>query len=102
MIEADIYSEGNLAGRGGWTWYTGSSSWLYTAQVQYILGINIENNKMIIKPCVPDDWDKFNAEIKWYNALYIINYKRGLSNEIKMEINVDLQKEGKYVIEVIY
>ena len=29
VIAADIYSGNNLAGRGGWTWYTGSSSWYY-------------------------------------------------------------------------
>ena len=26
VIAADIYGAKNLAGRGGWTWYTGSSS----------------------------------------------------------------------------
>ena len=35
VIAADIYGYGNMAGRGGWTWYTGSSSWMYEAGLQY-------------------------------------------------------------------
>lgn len=42
VIAADIYGQGNLSGRGGWTWYTGSSSWIYTAGIKYILGLTIE------------------------------------------------------------
>lgn len=36
-IAADIYGASNLKGRGGWTWYTGSSSWFYKAGIEYIL-----------------------------------------------------------------
>ena len=45
VIAADIYGAGNLAGRGGWTWYTGSSSWMYKAGIEYILGMKIKGNK---------------------------------------------------------
>src|SRR6185312_8010402 len=31
---ADVYSVGALAGRGGWTWYTGSAAWLYRAGLE--------------------------------------------------------------------
>ena len=50
VIPADIYGTGNLAGRGGWTWYTGSSSWYYKAGIEYILGLQIEKGilKIII------------------------------------------------------
>ena len=43
VIPADIYGAGNLIGRGGWTWYTGSSSWYYEAGIKYILGLIIED-----------------------------------------------------------
>ena len=39
VVAADIYSEGDKGGRGGWTWYTGSAGWLYRAAVEGILGI---------------------------------------------------------------
>ena len=34
VVAADVYSTGPLAGRGGWTWYTGSAGWLYRAAVE--------------------------------------------------------------------
>ena len=45
VISADIYGSGNLAGRGGWTWYTGSASWYYTAGIEYLLGLKIYKRK---------------------------------------------------------
>ncbi len=102
VVEADIYSEGALAGRGGWTWYTGSSSWLYTAQVEYILGIKIENDTMKIKPCVPDSWDKFNVNFKWNNAIYNIEYRRKIQKDTNEITEVKLSREGNYTIEVFY
>ena len=41
VIAADVYGASNLLGRGGWTWYTGSSSWFYKAGIEYILGLKI-------------------------------------------------------------
>lgn len=46
VIPADIYGASNLLGRGGWTWYTGSSSWFYKAGIQYILGLKIEKRRL--------------------------------------------------------
>ena len=42
VIAADIYSSESFEGRGGWTWYTGSSSWFYKAGIENILGLNIK------------------------------------------------------------
>ena len=56
VIAADIYGESNLAGRGGWTWYTGSSSWMYVAGIKYILGLRIENGFLSLKPSIPSEW----------------------------------------------
>ena len=49
VISADIYGAQNLVGQGGWTWYTGSSSWYYIAGIEYILGLRINNNILSIK-----------------------------------------------------
>ena len=71
-IAADIYGAGNLAGRGGWTWYTGSSSWYYTAGIEYILGLKIEKEYLIIKPCIPKDWKEYLMRYKWKDSIYNI------------------------------
>ncbi len=36
VVAADIYSNSDHPGRGGWTWYTGSSSWMYKVIEDYL------------------------------------------------------------------
>ncbi len=71
-IAADIYGAGNLAGRGGWTWYTGSSSWYYTAGIEYILGLKIKEGYLTIEPCIPKDWKEYLMRYKWKDSIYNI------------------------------
>ena len=75
VIPADIYGAGNLAGRGGWTWYTGSSSWYYEAGIKYILGLNIENGYISINPCIPKSWKEYKIQYKWKESVYNIVVK---------------------------
>ncbi len=72
VIPADVYGAGNLAGRGGWTWYTGSSSWFYVAGIEYILGIKIKQNVMYFNPCIPKEWKEFTCRYKYKNSIYNI------------------------------
>ena len=72
VVAADVYGQGNLAGRGGWTWYTGSSSWMYEAGIHYILGLNIENGYLSIKPCVPKEWKEYKIHYKFKDTIYNI------------------------------
>ena len=109
-MKGDIYSEGKLAGRGGWTWYTGSSSWLYEAQTSYILGLKIYHGKLTIKPCVPKSWEKFETTLKWKNAIYHIKYSQVGEYKIvadsKLQINdnsaIELKEAGEYEIQVYF
>ena len=75
VIPADIYGAGNLAGRGGWTWYTGSASWYYMAGIEYILGFKIENNTIQINPCIPKEWKEYEIKYRYKNAIYNIKVK---------------------------
>ena len=71
VIPADIYG-GELAGRGGWTWYTGSSSWMYEAGIRYILGFNLEKNILKIEPHIPEAWKEYSIRYKYGNSIYNI------------------------------
>jgi cyclic beta-1,2-glucan synthetase len=75
VIAADIYGASNLAGRGGWTWYTGSSSWFYKAGIEYILGLKIQNNVLKIEPCIPKEWKEFSSRYKFGRSIYNIKVK---------------------------
>ena len=74
-MPADIYGASNLAGRGGWTLYTGSASWYYDAGIEYILGLKIENGIMKFEPCIPKDWKEYLIRYKWGNSIYNIKIK---------------------------
>ena len=73
VIAADVYGQKNLAGRGGWTWYTGSASWMYEAGIKYILGLKIEKNKLKIEPCIPNDWKEYSIKYQYGNSIYHIH-----------------------------
>lgn len=74
-MPADIYGANNLAGRGGWTLYTGSASWYYDAGIEYILGLKIENGVMKFEPCIPKDWKEYLIRYKWGKSIYNIKIK---------------------------
>ena len=105
VVPADVYGASNLAGRGGWTWYTGSSSWFYVAGIQYILGMNIINNVLSFNPCIPKTWKEFNIKYKYGESLYNINVKNpngknsGVTKVVidgnELENNINLDGSGK-------
>jgi cyclic beta-1,2-glucan synthetase len=60
VIAADIYGEAPHVGRGGWTWYTGSSGWMYRVGLESVLGFGIEGgDTIVLSPRIPDDWPEF-------------------------------------------
>lgn len=75
VIPADIYSAENLIGRGGWTWYTGSSSWFYKIGIEDILGLKIKNNILKINPCIPKEWKEYSIRYRFKNSIYNIKVK---------------------------
>ena len=42
VVAADVYSAPPFTGQGGWTWYTGSSSWMYRLGLEGFLGLKKE------------------------------------------------------------
>ena len=75
VIAADIYGTGNLAGRGGWTWYTGSASWYYKAGIENLLGLKVENGYLKIEPCIPKDWKEYQIRYQYKESKYHITIK---------------------------
>jgi cyclic beta-1,2-glucan synthetase len=56
-VAADVYGAPPHVGRGGWTWYTGSSGWMYRVAVESLLGLRVENgDTLVLHPRVPEQW----------------------------------------------
>lgn len=91
VVPADVYGQGNLIGRGGWTWYTGSSSWIYIAGIKYILGLNIENGYMFFKPAISSEWKEYSIKYKYGKSVYNIRFKVTRTEKMKVIL------EGKVI-----
>ena len=61
---ADVYSVAPHVGRGGWTWYTGSSGWLYRAGLEAMLGFRVHGNTLAIDPCLPKGWGGYEIAFR--------------------------------------
>ena len=72
VVAADIYSVAPHVGRGGWTWYTGSASWMYRAGLEWILGFRVRAGKLLLTPCIPADWPRFEIVFRHGSARYEI------------------------------
>ncbi|HEX6318964.1 MAG TPA: glucoamylase family protein [Burkholderiales bacterium] len=72
VVAADIYSVPPHLGRGGWTWYTGSAGWLYRAGIESILGLRLQGTSLLLDPCIPTSWPRFELAFKYRSARYDI------------------------------
>ena len=74
-MEADIYANKDLLGRGGWNWYTGSSSWYFKAILEYVLGLKIKNGFLSVEPCIAKSWKEYEIKYKYKTSIYHIVVK---------------------------
>ncbi|MEY2656185.1 MAG: hypothetical protein RLZZ524_3213, partial [Pseudomonadota bacterium] len=56
VMAGDIYSQPPCAGQAGWTWYTGSASWLHRAAIESILGLQTGPTAFSLTPSLPSHW----------------------------------------------
>jgi len=72
-------------GRARHPWLTGSAGWFYIAATQWMLGIRLTFNGMLIDPCIPADWKGFETQRKWREATYkiIVKNPTGVQKGVK-------------------
>ncbi len=59
VVAGDVTAHPDHAGRGGWTWYTGSAGWMYRVGLEEILGLHRSGDSFELDPCVPASWPSF-------------------------------------------
>ena len=72
VMAADVYAGDPNTGRGGWSWYTGSASWVYKAGLEDLLGFRKKGNRLTIKPCIPKQWEEFSIRYQYLSTTYIL------------------------------
>jgi cyclic beta-1,2-glucan synthetase len=89
VLAADVYGVQPHTGRGGWTWYTGSSSWFYNVAVRNALGIRIMADDgaryLVVDPCIPKTWPGFSASVRNGGTTYEVRVEnpRGVNRGVE-------------------
>ncbi len=73
VVAADVYTNPQHAGRGGWTWYTGSAGWMYQLITESLLGIRLEVDRLRIEPKLPPGWNGLAIHYRYRETVYHIH-----------------------------
>ena len=112
VMAADVYAVSPHIGRGGWTWYTGSSGWMYRLIVESLLGLKLEGDKLSITPCLPEAWNQFKLTYRYKQTTYhiTVTQKQGVRTYaevfvagIKQDMpRISMVEDGQeHVVEVV-
>lgn len=89
VIASDIYAAPPHTGRGGWTWYSGSSGWMYILILESLLGVKISGDRMSFDPCIPLDWKSFQVMYRYQSTMYQIVLNHAGSGSGVKSVHVD-------------
>ncbi|OFX24202.1 MAG: carbohydrate-binding protein [Anaeromyxobacter sp. RBG_16_69_14] len=73
VLAGDVCAHPAHTGRAGWTWYTGSASWMYRAGLESILGLKRHGATFEVDPCVPASWPEFGITWRFGRTCYDIS-----------------------------
>jgi cellobiose phosphorylase len=93
VMIADISMADSKEGKGGWSWYTGSASWMYQALINSFLGLKRSGQQLIIDSATPPSFGDYKVEYRFGSSLYLIKVKGSLQQEgYKTVITLDGEK----------
>jgi cyclic beta-1,2-glucan synthetase len=80
VVAADVYTAEGQVGRGGWTWYTGSASWMYRVGLEGILGVEKRGETLRIAPRAPASWPTYELRYRVGQSTYHITVRNSGGN----------------------
>jgi cyclic beta-1,2-glucan synthetase len=85
VVAADVYAVSPHIGRGGWTWYTGSSGWMYRLMIESLLGVSLAGDRLTLAPHLPADWPGFTLTYRYRRAQYVITVTAGEADMLSVD-----------------
>ena len=104
VVAADVYSVAPHAGRGGWTWYTGSAGWMYRAGLESVVGLRVQGDRLKLVPCFPEVWPRAEISYRHRSARYeiVIENPQHVSGGIaSLELDGSPQSDGADSIKLV-
>lgn len=89
VVSADIYGAPPHVGRGGWTWYTGSASWLYRVALDAILGFKLRGSSLRLEPCMPKAWQSCELTYRHGATTYHIHFDNSARGARVLSVALD-------------
>ncbi|MBD1587115.1 GH36-type glycosyl hydrolase domain-containing protein [Pseudomonas typographi] len=90
VMAADVYGTPPHAGRGGWTWYTGSAGWMYRLSVESLLGLQRSGDTLKLEPLIPADWPGFTLSYRFGATQYHFDIRQGGGRATAITVDGDL------------
>jgi cyclic beta-1,2-glucan synthetase len=101
VVAADVYTAAGHLGRGGWTWYTGSASWMYRVGLETILGFTRHDDSLAFEPCIPGSWRGYEMEYRHQTAVYAIRVTRNGSGGEVRRVTIDGEERADQAIPLV-
>ncbi|MGB3117191.1 MAG: glycosyl hydrolase family 65 protein, partial [Verrucomicrobiales bacterium] len=79
VAAADVYSVAPNIGRGGWSWYTGSSGWMYRLIIETFFGLHLEVDQLHLNPHLPEAWESFKIHYRYRDTFYHLTITRSVA-----------------------
>ncbi|MEO8225206.1 MAG: hypothetical protein ABI661_10410, partial [Gammaproteobacteria bacterium] len=94
VIAGDVYASAAHAGRGGWTWYTGSAGWMYQLVVESLLGLQRRGSRLCLRPLLPPHWKAFDLQYHFGASRYDITCRRAKAEAAASVIHDGVEADG--------
>ena len=95
VVAADVYAVSPHIGRGGWTWYTGSSGWMYRLIVESLLGVSLAGDRLTLNPQLPSGWPGFTLAYRYRESVYTIRVSVGAADALVVD---GVPQEGRVIV----
>ena len=101
VVTSDVYARFPHVGRGGWTWFTGSSAWMYQLILESLLGMSINMDKITFEPCLPVGWKEFKIRYLFRETVYRITVRQTNEGVEDARVTIDGFVKRDRVIQLI-
>ncbi len=101
VVAADVYGVEPHLGRGGWTWYTGSSGWMYRLITESLLGLQLDVDRLRFNPRPPKAWPSFKIHYRFHETLYHITILNGGEGNAIRQLTIDGAVQGDPVVQLV-
>ena len=94
VVAADVYAAGPYAGRGGWTWYTGSAGWMYRLIIETFIGLRRNADMLWFAPSLPSAWKTFRIHFRYFETFYHITFSGGGIKVLRVTLDGQVVADG--------